>query len=335
MRRCLLILLLLPLLLTAACQQNTANQPSARVTSTIALPPNNYVWVVWFDNWFVVEKRGAVTIIADLWRLPLDGSTIEKLELPKHPGCERNARYSYGVPSRLPDGRLGYITRCDVLDNSHTVHSFMIAYDLDSGEVEHLPSYEFPSFSYWSIDAFWNPDMTQGIAFSDNLLESWVFGFDLEQWEPLDLGLSQVRGMDWSPDGTQIAFIAAPEQGLYGPSKLYATFNLYLMNPDGTNLRPIASSLKDARFVVWSPDGRWLLYVAEINGVRGLWLHHLATGRQQLVTTKQGGKPSWSPDGRSVSLIHDLETASTVESRSNQPSHPAIHLYDLTPLLDE
>jgi serine/threonine protein kinase/Tol biopolymer transport system component len=54
----------------------------------------------------------------------------------------------------------------------------------------------------------------------------------------------------WSPDGKSIAFVySRGNQGL--------TFGVWLVNPDGSNLRSIANpGLGPA----WSPDGRWVYY---------------------------------------------------------------------------
>ena len=54
----------------------------------------------------------------------------------------------------------------------------------------------------------------------------------------------------WSPDGRAIAFVSS--RGNQG-----WTFGVWLVDPDGSNLRNIANpGLGPA----WSPDGRWLYY---------------------------------------------------------------------------
>ncbi len=54
----------------------------------------------------------------------------------------------------------------------------------------------------------------------------------------------------WSPDGRSIAFV-------YSRGNAGFTFGVWLVNPDGSNLRNVANpGLGPA----WSPDGRWLYY---------------------------------------------------------------------------
>ena len=54
----------------------------------------------------------------------------------------------------------------------------------------------------------------------------------------------------WSPDGRSIAFV-------YSKGNPGLTFGVWLVDPDGSNLRSVANpGLGPA----WSPDGRWLYY---------------------------------------------------------------------------
>jgi serine/threonine protein kinase len=55
----------------------------------------------------------------------------------------------------------------------------------------------------------------------------------------------------WSPDGSTIAFVSS--KGLIG-----FDFGVWLVNPDGSNLRKLATPGLGA---AWSPDGKWLYYV--------------------------------------------------------------------------
>jgi Tol biopolymer transport system component len=57
----------------------------------------------------------------------------------------------------------------------------------------------------------------------------------------------------YSPDGTQIAYLASGQSG---------SLQLFVMNADGSNSRQLTAaqvSYQDLSGVDWSPDGKWLL----------------------------------------------------------------------------
>ncbi|MBE0460626.1 MAG: PD40 domain-containing protein [Candidatus Aminicenantes bacterium] len=58
----------------------------------------------------------------------------------------------------------------------------------------------------------------------------------------------------WSHDGKKIAF-SSNEKG---------NFDIYIMNPDGTEITPITSSLEDERDPFWFPDDKTIGYTKEI-----------------------------------------------------------------------
>ena len=57
----------------------------------------------------------------------------------------------------------------------------------------------------------------------------------------------------WSPDGKKIAFQS------YGRSNP-GSFDLYMMDPDGTNIERITFDELEKTIETWSPDGKWLTY---------------------------------------------------------------------------
>jgi Tol biopolymer transport system component len=106
-----------------------------------------------------------------------------------------------------------------------------------------------------------------------------------------------------SPDGKTIAFIT-DRRGQY---------NLWVMNADGTNPRPVFTDLNATAFEpAWTPDGRFIVVRKGGRGggegaapAGGLWMYHKDGGSGvPLVAAGTGGvngAPSWpsvSPDGK-------------------------------------
>lgn len=111
---------------------------------------------------------------------------------------------------------------------------------------------------------------------------------------------------DWSPDRTQVALLN-DRGGVYW---------LYLMNPDGSNLRHVPLSTDPARDVVhvsWAPDGQRMVYgtAEHIHAPQALtptlFIVDLSTLESaQLTNGEEHGacsQPDWSWDGEWIAMV--------------------------------
>ena len=97
----------------------------------------------------------------------------------------------------------------------------------------------------------------------------------------------------WSPDGQKIAFVSFRNEPR----------DIYVMNPDGTNLINLTQSPERSdSYPSWSPDGKQIVFsagdiwVMDADGASQRNLtNHIAVDRQ----------PDWSPDGRQIAFTSD------------------------------
>jgi Tol biopolymer transport system component len=95
----------------------------------------------------------------------------------------------------------------------------------------------------------------------------------------------------WSPDGTRLAF----------SSRRTGTFDVYVMNADGSRTRRLTSGKEHDSHPTWAPDGTRLAF--ERNGdvfvVRadGSGAHRISD------VTAEESEPRWSPDGAWIAYV--------------------------------
>lgn len=94
-------------------------------------------------------------------------------------------------------------------------------------------------------------------------------------------------GAVYDPKGQKIAF--------YGPGD--RSFDIFIMNRDGSELINITNDTLDAYSPSWSPDGQWIAYTAGAENNYDIYIIHLSTGeRRQLTKTSiRNEHPSWRP----------------------------------------
>ncbi len=97
-----------------------------------------------------------------------------------------------------------------------------------------------------------------------------------------------------SADGSQIAFW----------SNRTGFWNIYLMSPDGSNLRPLTYQTGQLPYnnPIWSPDGSRIALRFSRQGASGYFISDLNDGSLRSLRTyiDAGGDFSWSPDGEYI-----------------------------------
>ncbi len=104
----------------------------------------------------------------------------------------------------------------------------------------------------------------------------------------------------WSPDGTKIAY-----------HSLRGTWQIFVMNADGSNPVNVTNSPADNSFPHWSPDGTRLAFHSNREGGNQFDIFVInvdGSGLTRLTTTSDRNEfgPAWSPDG--ARLVYHAET---------------------------
>jgi Tol biopolymer transport system component len=116
----------------------------------------------------------------------------------------------------------------------------------------------------------------------------------------------------WSPDGSQIMFLSWTKEN---------SFDIYLMDKDGRNQRPIVSSPASETMADWSPDGKKVAYVSNKDGSYEIYVIDLQTYFISKMINNSGisnkfpkwspGTPKWSPDDKQITFVSTTGISNT------------------------
>jgi len=109
-----------------------------------------------------------------------------------------------------------------------------------------------------------------------------------------------------SPDGSRIVYVRISHDIMTDRARR----NLWIVNADGTNNRPLRSEAKNFSSPRWSPDGTRLAYVSAAEGSPQLYVRWMDSGQTALLTNlvEAPGAIAWSADGRSIAFTQLVPT---------------------------
>ena len=121
-----------------------------------------------------------------------------------------------------------------------------------------------------------------------------------------------------SPDGKRIVYVRRSMDIMTDRQRS----NLWSVNRDGTDHRPLLSGTENYTSPRWSPDGTRLLYIARHEGSAQLYVRWMDTGQTARVTNLTGspGNLSWSPDGTRIAFT--MQVPSPSKPLAEMPDKP-------------
>ena len=109
-------------------------------------------------------------------------------------------------------------------------------------------------------------------------------------------------GAAWSPDNQRLVYERRP---MLAPGAAPGPPRLWWLNlADGQTLPLFQDNQMLGYGPVWSPDGRWLSYVAPSD--QGIQIYNVEDGRSLIIPSRMGGLGVWSPQGDSI-LVTDVQ----------------------------
>jgi len=111
---------------------------------------------------------------------------------------------------------------------------------------------------------------------------------------------------DWSPNEKNIVASAIRK---CDETSISCTYDIYVMNADGTDLARFMNSNTSYWVPRWSPDGRKIAYASDEDGDSEVYVMDKDGSNIEKLTNNSGfdGYPNWSPDGKKILFVSDRD----------------------------
>jgi Tol biopolymer transport system component len=143
----------------------------------------------------------------------------------------------------------------------------------------------------------WSPD-GQRMVFS--LAIGWLYVLNVDDLTYRRITGEDVRILtpDWSPDGSRI---------VYDLQRGTGRFDIFTMNPDGSDARILMQHEASEVYPVWSPDGSQIAFCSNRTGSHDIYVADADGGSPRQLTTNPADdcEPDWSPDGTRIAFTSD------------------------------
>jgi eukaryotic-like serine/threonine-protein kinase len=193
-----------------------------------------------------------------------------------------SARHPYSAPRLSPDGqRIAMWVMHDIVANIWT-------YD---------PARDtFGRLTFFGDDhtVAWSPNGKQVAFESSRNGPHQLFLVSAEGGDPTQLtsGNTEHYLCDWSPDGRRLAYV---------DWNLESGADLWTIDLDSRESRPIANSRFNEKQGTFSPDGHWIAFTSNEAGQNEVYVQAFpGTGPKRQVSSGGGEEPAWSHSGKEL-----------------------------------
>lgn len=272
----------------------------------------------------------SVATVGDFGRIGLfvtdpRGSSWRKLRVPTKPPCEATGEI---LPFSLAPTKVAFVAMCFGDKVQPERFKDIRVYSFRTGRVSRLfPYWVGPASGGFSADATrarWLQN--DGVGLEESL--RWLR--PSRRSAPLRLGLDRVGDPVWSPRASAVIVPGAGGlEGVEGVNRTFATWTLYVLDPDTLRLRTLVGGLVDGvQRGAWSPDGK--LYAVSLrsrSGQNGIALVRVRDKRVVIVRPGSYGEVAWlsrdvlaaitmTADGRETRSIEVFSASDAVTSLS-------------------
>jgi Tol biopolymer transport system component len=181
-------------------------------------------------------------------------------------------------------------------------------YDLSSEKYE---QYKFGLDGIFSTS--WSPrgDEIAFVGQKDGASDIYLFSLNTKKITNITDDVFSDKDPSWSPDGQKIVFTS--DRGDYPLGKFppaafdisrhdFQNDDLYIMNRDGSDLTRLTDSETAESGAIFTPDGKRLAYVSELNGISNIYMYNLETHDSYPVTNLISGAFQLSWDRQAQKL---------------------------------
>jgi Tol biopolymer transport system component len=235
-------------------------------------PQLSYVSQFSGNDWYITLMDLRYRVSVDLTRDLFDGPARSRL------------------PSWSPDGsQLAFVS------DAGTPQSHVYLYEMRTGALQQLTE----NAAYYTLPV-WSPDGSQLAFGALSSVREGVQVINMTTGTAQEItppALAAAQSPRFAPDGSLLSFVFVLDDN---------SRHVYMVEPDGANLRHVFGGTPELHEPVWSPDGRYLTVIDRARQTGQMTVYLLAAADEATYPVFQTYQPNqdltWSPDGERLTL---------------------------------